>query len=199
MKKIPATLLVLLCSVIAASAASLKWQATNVAFDGTKTGKTSDITGYLIYLSSGSFKDSYTVTDESTGDTLAASIGSVVAKNTTGPNALSTMSTSFSWTWTADTDTNPATPMFNNGDTFAMLLAYTTSEGTYYNLSSKYELSGISMNTSSATATFGFNYGDSTGSAGSVSSNGGWAAVPEPSTAALALAGLALLLKRRKA
>ena len=32
-----------------------------------------------------------------------------------------------------------------------------------------------------------------------VSPGGGWTAVPEPSTAALALAGLALLLKRRKA
>ena len=79
---------------------------------------------------------------------------------------------------------------------------YSNEGKTYFNLSSStYTMSGLSDELSTPTAaSFAFNYGGPTEST-KVSSGSGWvqAAVPEPSTAALALAGLALLLKRRKA
>ena len=99
--------------------------------------------------------------------------------------------------WTIDTDN------YSNGDTFAVLLKYTgASDGkVYFNLSSALvTMEGVSLdppvnanNTSSA-----FSYSTSS-EKGKLTAGGGWTAVPEPSTAALALAGLALLIKRRRA
>ncbi len=94
--------------------------------------------------------------------------------------------------------TTPDTP-----GNFVSVLSYKSGNDTYWNVSSSiYELTQenidklLSEGTSLPDSSFAFSNSVSSGS-GSV--GGGWAQVPEPSTAALALAGLALLLKRRKA
>ena len=83
------------------------------------------------------------------------------------------------------------------------VLSYKSGDDTYWNVSSSvYELTQANIDalredgTALPDSSFAFSNSVSSGS-GSV--GGGWAQVPEPSTAALALAGLALLLKRRKA
>ena len=85
-----------------------------------------------------------------------------------------------------------------------MLLSYTKEGKTYYNISSTtYTLSGYTDATSTPDpynlTPSNQTYTMADASTTKVSPGGGWTAVPEPSTAALALAGLALLLKRRKA
>ena len=78
---------------------------------------------------------------------------------------------------------------------------YAAEGKTYYNLSTTtYTLSSIADNTSTETMSTASSFTWTTGEdSSSLKAGGGWTAVPEPSTAALALAGLALLLKRRKA
>ena len=168
-----------------ASALSFNWGATKVAFDGT-TLKNADVTGYIVYLSSGELDSSYTMNDSFT----AASVGTVISTGT----KTSAVGKSYG---TATFDYGA----YDNGAVFGMLLSYKADEKTYYNLSSTtYTLSGIADETSSLSdASFTFNYTSKSDSGTSISGGGGWVAVPEPSTAALALAGLALLLKRRRA
>jgi len=95
---------------------------------------------------------------------------------------------------------------FDNGASFALLLSYVSEGKTYYNYSANiYTVSGIDPDVGDAStlgdATFTFDMNTKTTLSGgqSATAGGGWTVVPEPSTAALALAGLALLLKRRKA
>ena len=171
-----------------ASAVTMQWQAKNIKFDGTQFNKTTGetVTGYLIALDS--FATSYTV--DKNFD--ATSIGTVVDSKT-GATAVGTVSNR----WTIDTDT------YGNGDTFAVLLKYTKGSDTYWNLSSALvSMSGMSLdppananNTESS-----FSFGNSTGAAGVMTKGGGWvAAVPEPGIACMALLGVGMMLKRRRA
>ena len=190
MKKTFLAIVALAFVASSASALSFSWSATKVAFDGNQLKNDTAITGYLIYLSSGSFDSSYTISESSTGNSVASSIGTLVssASKTTAVAKIA---------GTASFDYGE----YTNGDVFGLLLTYTGSDGkTYFNLSqTTYTLSGITSETSSPdAAAFTMSYSGPTEKT-SVSSGGGWTAVPEPSTAALALAGLALLLKRRKA
>ena len=91
-----------------------------------------------------------------------------------------------------------------NGDVFGMLLSYTSGGKTYYNIAATtYTLSGFADATSTVDsyklAASAMTYTTADASTTKAAPGGGWTVVPEPSTAALALAGLALLLKRRKA
>ena len=86
---------------------------------------------------------------------------------------------------------------------FVSVLSFVNDGKTYWNVSSSvYALTEANIKaldeegTALPDSSFAFS---SSVSSGSGSVGGGWAQVPEPSTAALALAGLALLLKRRKA
>ena len=175
-----------------ASALSFQWAATGVAFDGATLKNSTAITGSLIYLGNGgSLDENYSLGSCTTGEDVAKSIGAVVdTKNKT--SAVGKIQN----TYTFDFGSEPG----KNGDVFALLLEYKTSEKTYVNLASTtMTLSGLEDDTSSiSNPTFSLSYGSSSESS-KVSGGGGWVAVPEPSTAALALAGLALLLKRRKA
>ena len=177
-----------------ASALSFQWAATGVSFGGNTLKNSEDVTGYLIYLGNGgSLSTSYAIEPDATAESIASSIGSVVnTKNKT--SAVGKLQN----TYTFDFGGEPG----KNGDVFALLIAYTdkTADKTYVSLSSStMTLAGLEDDTSSiSNPTFSMSYSDSSDK-GKVSSGGGWTAVPEPSTAALALAGLALLLKRRKA
>ena len=100
----------------------------------------------------------------------------------------------------------------NAGDYFGVMLTYVDKDGvSWFNISSVVYQIPESANDGTAGLSQSFTFGSgttqfelATGETKTLSSGGGWvsaipAAVPEPSTAALALAGLALLLKRRKA
>ena len=179
-----------------ASAVTMQWGGQYIAFNGNTLKSNSNVTGYLIALSS--FASSYTLNDTFTPSSIkdaGAETDSVVdTKNKTSAVGKLT------GTWTIDTDT------YSNGSTFAVLLKFdNTGEGgdgkVYYNLSKELvTMSGMATDPpANANNTIAeFSYATST-TPGKLSAGGGWTAVPEPSTAMLALAGLALLLKRRKA
>ena len=197
MKK--ATLIALFCfAATAAQAVTWTWSASGVKFDGTTLKSSTAVTGYLIYLGTSSFADSYTVTKTSTADSIASTIGTKVdsVNKTSAVGKLT-------GEWTFDYGTT-----YNNGDNFAVLLQYVAEDKTYFNLSSAViTLSGgndadaatqtPATDPSNSAASFSF---ATAGEKNSLSKGGGWTvAVPEPSTAMLALAGLALLIKRRRA
>ena len=192
MKHILTSLLCLLVGV--ASATTMNWNATLVSFNGSKVGKTTDVVGYLIYLggAGSTLSNSYALTADSTADSIISSIGTKVATQT-GTTVASKLNNNYSFT--LDTD-------YSNGDVFAMLISYAKDGKTYYNLTS----AAVSMTgaiadppTDAENANFSFSY-STAGESSSLSKGGGWTvAVPEPSTAMLALAGLALLIKRRRA
>jgi len=177
-----------------ASALSFNWSATGVEFGGSKLKNDANVTGYLIYLGNGgSLSTSYDLAADSTVDSVISSIGTKVdTKNKTSAVGKLT------GTYTFDYGGTPG----QNGDAFAVLVSYVSEGTTYYNLSSAVTtLSGLEDDgTVISNQDFTMNYGTK-GESSSLSAGSGWtaAAVPEPSTAALALAGLALLLKRRKA
>ena len=176
-----------------ASAVTLQWNANSVAFDGTRfnANTSATLTGYLIALDS--FAASYDVTDVFSGEDVGT-----VLDSKTKTSAVGKMSNY----WTIDTDN------YANGATFAVLLKYVNPNDnkTYWNLSSGL----VTMTSMSAdppvnadNVTASFSYGK--GTDGTLTAGGGWVAavstpvVPEPGIAAMALLGLGMMLKRRKA
>ena len=169
-----------------ASAVTMQWGGSKIAFDGNTLKSDTKVTGYLIALDS--FSESYTLTDSFSASDIGVQVD--MKEKTSAVGKLTGV-------WSIDTT------KYDNGSTFAVLLKYTgASDGkTYYNLSSDLvEMSGMATDppANAANTESSFSYSTSS-SSGKLTKGGGWTAVPEPSTAALALAGLALLLKRRKA
>ena len=181
-----------------ASAVTLTWAATGIKFDGNTIKNSTDVTGYLIYLGTSTFSDSYSVSKDSTVDTIISSIGTKVdTKNKTSAVG------KINGEWTFNYSDG-----YSNGDTFAILLTYATGGKTYYNLASDIvtlaggndvDVASQTPATDPSNVTGSFSFATA-GEKDSIAKGGGWTvAVPEPSTAALALAGLALLIKRRRA
>lgn len=183
-------------AAISSQAASFNWGSgtSAVAFDGTTLA--GNATAYLVFLGngSGSVADLWSTTSEAIvgADAVKSDVTST-AKRTAGR-----VSSSY-----GDASTN-----IQNGDRFGVYLTYNDGTDTWYNFSQTiYTVSGISLgNEALETATFAFDFAtksDIDPAVASPSAGGGWyravPAVPEPSTAALAIAGLALLIKRRKA
>ena len=170
-----------------ASAVSLAWTVSGISFDGETLKSDNNVTASLILLGKNvSLSESYDI------ETVKGwtAVDSVSETNTKGA-AVGT----YNFPDTTDYTTY-------NGNVYAILLSYTSAGKTYYNLSSaSYTVSGVANATSTLTsfkpASSTFAYGTKSESS-TITAGGGWT-VPEPSTAALALAGLALLLKRRKA
>lgn len=187
-----------LCALLvnSASAAAFQWTATGVTFDGSRLASSSAVTGYLIFLGNGgSYDSSYSIDTSSTASSVLSAVGTEVnSANTT------TKAGKLAGTYSFGFENGEQT----NGDVFALMLVYAASDATYVNLSSQtYTLSGLADDTSAGdTAAFTFSWSTAAEGTTSVGSGSGWTqvpVVPEPSTAALALAGLVLLLKRRKA
>ena len=199
MKK--AVIAALVCTLAnVASAVSLSWaSATAIKFNGANLKSDNNLSGYLIYLGTSSFSESYTLTKDSTVSSVISSIGTDTESFKKGSNGMSKISGSFTF--------NYSDGYTNDKDKFALLLVYTKDSETYYNLTSgTYTLTGgndedvanLVAATDPSNASFAFSY-SAADKKGKLTSGGGWTQVPEPSTAMLALAGLALLLKRRKA
>ena len=173
-----------------ASAVTMQWAATGISFDGTRFNKTTGatVTGYLIALDS--FAASYSVDDLFSADKVGTMVDSF-----TGTTAVGKLGTA----WEIDTDN------YANGDTFAVLLKYTgASDGkTYWNLSSGLiALEGFAIDppADANNKTASFSYGK--GTDGTLTAGGGWvaaAAVPEPGIACMALLGIGMMIKRRRA
>ena len=89
------------------------------------------------------------------------------------------------------------------GGSYGLLLSYVDSDNKpWYNSSSTIYTIPADADESTTGLSSSFDFKSTktqVASGGSVSAGSGWVAVPEPSTAMLALAGLALLIKRRRA
>ena len=174
------------------SAASFSWGSgtTAIAFDGTTLA--GNATAYLVYLG--------TSTDTTKLFTLTAT--EIVGASSADSGLTSTSKRTAGRVVETYQDT---TGQIANGATYGAYIVYNDGKKNWFNFSSTvYTVAGLEDDTSSlATANFEFNLGTKTEinpSSSSPSAGGGWyAAVPEPSTAMLALAGLALLIKRRRA
>ena len=181
-------LLASLCTV--SQAASVDWRSAALTFDGTALKNNTNVKAWVVYLSDGAFKSSYTIDDSFSAD----KVGVVVASDTDGTNKGSAV---------AGTAPNWSVKTYNtNGDTFGLVLSYTDGEKTYWNISSIVNsFSGLVADDPTVPAADwdDFSVSSTKNSTHSLSASSGWTAVPEPSTAMLALAGLALLIKRRKA
>ena len=191
MKRVFQFAFILVATSMVASAASISWKSDALSFGGVSLKGSTAVTGYLVYISSGALASSYTV-DENFS---ASSVGVVAHSSTTlqkngGPMGTANFGTTY-----------------GNGDSFALLISYAdaASGKTYWTLSETVnKLSGLNpADPTVAPAEWG-NFAAATGSGtdGTLTAGGGWvaaAAVPEPATGALALAGIALLFKRRKA
>ena len=193
MKKILTTLLAV-GFISSASAVSLSWTATGIAFgSGNMLKSDTGLTAYLIYLGNGgTLAASYTEADL----TSMISDNSVAVSSVAGTTSRGLVQTTYNMSASDVTSLN--------GDVYTILMTYSSDDKTYYNLSSRtYTVSGLADETSTldqySVVAGNQTYTVNSEVASSVSAGGGWTAVPEPSTAALALAGLALLLKRRKA
>ena len=201
MKKAFTAIAALALTIGAASAMTFDWgTSSKITFNGKVLNSAelaAPATVELIYLGTDkawSFDESGLVTDEVANTGAVAVTGSVANKGKASGTIEKTLGDSF-----ADGST------FGNGNVFGVLITYTDTEGkVWYNLSSNtYTLSGADMNGSVIDKqTFNFAWTNDETGADAPTAGGGWwtaPAVPEPVSAGLALAGIALLLKRRRA
>ena len=187
MKKVLAIALVGIIA-ISTQAAKIDWSTVALTFGGASLKNNTSVSGYLIALDASSLDASYELTEAFDIST----IGTVVASRDGTPKSAKL---------TGTTDISE----YSNGDSFAFLVTYNDGTDTYYNLSSSvFVLSGLDPNDPSVAPTEWdmFAVTDATSApAGTLTAGGGWtkaAAVPEPASAMLALAGVAMLIRRRK-
>ena len=182
--------MVLALVAVSASAAQIAWGTTGQLFNGdtamTKANGYST-TAYLVYLAGGTW-DSFDMT------AFAAAPSGVVAGKTA--NALGTVSsTSGNYSFAVgDTITGSTDKIVDGSSTFGIVfLSSGTGFGddkTYYVQSATYTFDTSSSNYDVTEETFSAKPSMAKGTT--------WTAVPEPASAMLALAGVAMLIRRRK-
>ena len=190
----------LIATAISAQAISFVWNSNNVkiAF-GTDTtiASAGGIIATLLYLGT---DDTATINGFEVSNGLevdskaTASSGAAASKGKYSKEFTKVLGTAFG-------DEENA-PRLSAGDYFTVLLTYEDTENnvTWINLAQNtWQIPEDALDiTQDLTASFTHTFTkQEKGTA--LSAGGGWVQVPEPSTAMLALAGLALLLKRRKA
>ena len=201
MKKAFTAIAALALTIGAASALSFHWgTADKISFGGkvlNSAALAAPATVELIYLGTDnawSFDESGLVTDEAVSTATIATSGSPTGKGKATGKFDKLVGSSY-----ADNST------VGGGNVFGVLITYTDTNGdVWYNLSSNtYTLAdGVSDITTITKQTFNFAWTNDESGAEAPTAGGGWwtaPAVPEPVSAGLALAGIALLLKRRRA
>lgn len=179
--------LTILIAAVSTQAAQINWGATGQIKFGDALVGNAGTTLQLVYLGSTTEAWSDYALQVAKGTT-----DNVVATKTTNAGSMSIPTASpYIFTFGDADDVN--NKVFVDGVKFAMIATTKQDGKDYYWASDVYEVSESSSNYNGTSKTF------TMGVAAASTINTGWKAVPEPSTAALALAGLALLLKRRKA
>lgn len=191
-------ILAVFAMALAANGAQVNWGSNGILYNGTERMTTVNgytTKAYLVYLGEagstwGAIDSSYidSISSTAVAEKTAAAPGTVAAAS--GDNPIFTAGTTL---------IKNSTDKYTYGvSTFGILFVSTNSKDghawgsdTYYMTSDTFTLQNSGDTYTAATETSTFQQ--------AVPSGSSWTAVPEPSTAALALAGLALLLKRRKA
>ena len=193
--------LVAILATTFAQAGSFQWSTgtVKVSFDGTEfTSAGYNVTGYLVFLGTSTDTSKLWTADTTAGTITGAAEVKTKAPTTTG---LATNKGKI-----VDTYNDNGNGNVTVGNTFGMYIKYTDALGVdWYNFSDTIAVMSTDARGAFEAKTFSFNFSNKSEinvkSGEAPTAGGGWyaAAVPEPSTAVLALAGLALLLKRRKA
>ena len=187
MKKLVLTT-VILASAFALNAASVAWKSFALSFGSDALKSNSNVTGYLVLLSGSALASPYDFDDAFD----ASKVGTLVGSDEDGTSKGSLINGTLDLTGAS------------NGQTYALLAKYVSDGKTYWNLSSTVNtLSGLDPDDIrvNPAAWDNFAFGNTVvGESATLTAGAGWTlAVPEPATGALALAGVALLFKRRRA
>lgn len=194
MKTLTAFLVAL--TALSVQAATLKWDSggTKVAFGGTTI--TSNTSVNLVLLGdAGDVSDMYTIDYTAPGSITTPDFVANTTPMTTGRNI-----GAFTSTYASGSDVV-------NGKRYGVYITYNDGTDTWYNFATDiYQVSGVTLGNEAITASFAFDFGTQTTITADGQTPSGWTRinipvtpVPEPATGALALAGIALLFRRRKA
>jgi hypothetical protein len=185
------TMMVVALVAVSASAATFAWGtgSTKVSFNGTNITTANGAIGYLVLL---------------TGSSLEASVVEGIMQTPTAISTKANISTGLA-SAKGRISGSYASDSIANGQNYGMFITYSDGTDTWYNFSSTvYTVSGLQDATSGLEdAVFAFDFATQTTvtDGDAVTAGGGWykaVAVPEPASAMLALAGVAMLIRRRK-
>ena len=197
MKKIIA-MLAIASLAVSAQSAQINWGSSGALYNGAQQMSTAngyDSVGYLVYLGTAG------ATWESSGfdPTAAISVGGDVLAGPKADNVAGALAANVApnWSFTPGVTTVGGDTITDGVSTFGIIFL---SSGGAFGTTTHYFLSNeFVFDTTPAAGQGTWLAGTSTFTyAAPVPSGSTWTPVPEPATAALALAGLAMLIRRRK-
>jgi hypothetical protein len=174
---------------VASQAASVKWQLSPTKADGFAAGQTA-----LLFLGTANETFSYDGTD---GLSLSDYVNALLADGTdTAAGAAFDSATTTSGRSGVTTEAKTQTVSYAAGTDIVGMIVVLDGNGKYiaFSLSNQVGAGDTPLNTGMPTAT-----SPTGGSFVDLPTGGSGQQIPEPATGALALAGLALLFKRRRA